>query len=142
MDEYKEPRYKLEITEDPQFTPTQLATFLAEALQNSILHADQASVYSAQANVERQKAVGIRDILQQIKNDPSRETLKTYTPDGRPRRMDPLRTYSEQALRDQLKIHKNQAVKFDVDATMFLSKAAQERSEVERLQTELRKLTE
>ncbi len=126
------------VTEDPEFTPTQLAGHLTEAYLNVDLHLQQADTYATQANAERTKAVRMRDILDQIRKDPSRNSLVTYTADGRPRRMDPYKTYSEQALREQLRKHEHQAVQFDADATNFRAKVAQARSEITRITGELR----
>lgn len=131
-------QYRLEVTHHPKFTAQQLATHLAEAYQNARLHDQQALDYATQANSERTKAIEMRDVLSQIRRDPSRESLVVINPKtGRPRRMNPYKTYSESALRDQLKTHENQATDFDIQATNFRAAAAKARSEIDRIQGEL-----
>lgn len=104
----------LKVEYDYQDDPKDLATRIAELHQDIQVFRAEATSYANQARSERQKANELRDVMRQIAEDPSRESLVLINPrTGRPRRMNPYKEYSVAALQEQLEQHEADAAEFD-----------------------------
>ena len=105
--------------------PEALASYLAQYLQAVINHTNDSQVYAKRANIERQKAIDLRDLAKQVEARHSGARPKKIS------RMDPLDSYDPGALSTQASQHERNAAKFEGDAKNYSAKAVKEQTGIE-----------
>ena len=131
----------LRIEYDYKDDPKHLAMRLGELYSDLQTFDREAQSYAEQANAERTKAVELRDVLAQIEADPSRDSLIVINPaTGLPRRMNPFKEYSVDAMLEQLLTHDNRAIEFDQTAAGKRGDLSDAREEIKDVQLALERL--
>lgn len=140
MSKNKAPTVRLEIKHtNPEKDAERLAVKLAEAYNNASLFDRQAFDYKQQAAEERRKGTEIQSILLRL-ND-WREQLKKDQENGVERnisRMEPMLSYDERALEQELSKYKEDANKFQKMSDDFKNSATAARRDTATIQLDLK----
>lgn len=119
-----------------KYEPQTLAVNLAQQLQASVNYERDAKTFAERANIERQKAIEMQEVIDQVEE----RRRNGLPPDAKKSRMDPLETYDPMALRTQKSQHERNALMFDQKAQDYTAKAEKERKEADKTQVLIRKV--
>lgn len=142
--EEEKPKIYFEITHsDPEKTPERLALKLVEAFNDTSLFERQALDFKQQSQDERRKGQEVEIILSNLTS--WKKKLKEDRENGIERkisRMEPMLSYDEDALAEQLAKNKADAAEFNKMAEEHSTKALAARRDVARLQAEIKEAHE